>query len=74
MYKYLIFIFFISCSYIKDNNKNTNQILARVGDKVLLREDIMYEESMGDSSAVFSNQINIWLKKQLLSQLTNLMS
>ena len=66
MYKYLIFIFFISCSYIKDNNKKTNQILARVGDKVLLREDIMYEESMGDSSAVFSNQINIWLKKQLL--------
>lgn len=66
MYKYLIFIFFISCSYIKDNNKKNNQILARVGDKVLLREDIMYEESMGDSSAVFSNQINIWLKKQLL--------
>ena len=66
MYKYLIFIFLISCSYVKDNNKKTNQILARVGDKVLLREDIMYEESMGDSSAVFSNQINIWLKKQLL--------
>ena len=66
MYKYLIFIFFISCSYIKNNNKKTNQILARVGDKVLLRDDIMYEESMGDSSAVFSNQINIWLKKQLL--------
>ena len=66
MYKYLIFIFFISCSYIKNNNKKTNQILARVGDKVLLRDDIMYEESMGDSSAVFFNQINIWLKKQLL--------
>ncbi len=66
MYKYLIFIFLISCSYVKDNNKKTNQILARVGDKVLLRDDIIYEESMGDSSAVFSNQINIWLKKQLL--------
>ncbi len=66
MYKYLVFIFFISCSYVKDNNKKINQILARVGDKVLLREDIIYEESMGDSSAVFSNQINIWLKKQLL--------
>ena len=66
MYKYLIFIFFISCSFVKDNNKKTSQILARVGDKVLLRDDIIYEESMGDSSAVFSNQINIWLKKQLL--------
>tara|TARA_B100000989_G_scaffold252237_1_gene200409 strand:+ start:3469 stop:4296 length:828 start_codon:yes stop_codon:yes gene_type:complete len=66
MYKYLLFIFFISCSYVKDNSDNNNQILAKVGEKVLLKEDIIYEKSMGDSLAVFSNQINIWLKKQLL--------
>tara|TARA_S200000501_G_C20871760_1_gene764629 strand:- start:11097 stop:11924 length:828 start_codon:yes stop_codon:yes gene_type:complete len=66
MYKYLFFIFFISCSYVKDNSDNNNQILAKVGEKVLLKEDIIYEKSMGDSSAIFSNQINIWLKKQLL--------
>tara|TARA_B100000886_G_C20423066_1_gene492498 strand:+ start:3042 stop:3869 length:828 start_codon:yes stop_codon:yes gene_type:complete len=66
MYKYLSFIFFISCSYVKDNSDNNNQILAKVGEKVLLKEDIIYEKSMGDSLAVFSNQINIWLKKQLL--------
>ena len=66
MYKYIIFIFLFSCSLVKQNENKDDQIIARVGDKFLLRDEILYQESMGDSVSVFSNQINDWLKKQLL--------
>ena len=66
MYKYIILIFLFSCSLVKQNENQDDQIIARVGDKFLLRDEILYQESMGDSVSVFSNQINDWLKKQLL--------
>lgn len=66
MYKYIILIFLFSCSLVKQNENKDDQIIARVGDKFLLRDEILYQESMGDSVSVFSNQINDWLKKQLL--------
>ena len=66
MYKYITLIFLFSCSLVKQNENKDDQIIARVGDKFLLRDEILYQESMGDSVSVFSNQINDWLKKQLL--------
>ena len=66
MYKYIILIFLFSCSLVKQNENKDDQIIARVGDKFLLRDEVLYQESMGDSVSVFSNQINDWLKKQLL--------
>ena len=66
MYKYIILIFLFSCSLVKQNENKEDQIIARVGDKFLLRDEILYQKSMGDSVSVFSNQINDWLKKQLL--------
>ncbi len=66
MYKYIILIFLFSCSLVKQNENKDDQIIARVGDKFLLRDEILYQQSMGDSVSVFSNQINDWLKKQLL--------
>ena len=66
MYKYIILIFLFSCSLVKQNENKEDEIIARVGDKFLLRDEILYQESMGDSVSVFSNQINDWLKKQLL--------
>ena len=66
MYKYIILIFLFSCSLVEQNENKDDQIIARVGDKFLLRDEILYQESMGDSVSVFSNQINDWLKKQLL--------
>ena len=66
MHKYIILIFLFSCSLVKQNENKDDQIIARVGDKFLLRDEILYQESMGDSVSVFSNQINDWLKKQLL--------
>ncbi len=66
MYKYIIFSFFVSCSVINNNNNGSYKVLAKVDDKVLLINDIIYQKSMGDSSVVVSNQVNNWLKKQLL--------
>ena len=57
MYKYIILIFLFSCSLVKQNENKDDQIIARVGDKFLLRDEILYQESMGDSVSVFSNQI-----------------
>ena len=66
MYKYVILIFLFGCSVIINNDNETYKILAKVDDKVLLIDDIIYQKSMGDSSVVVTNQINNWLKKQLL--------
>ena len=67
MFKYIIFLFFVSCSVVNNNNNNDSyRVLAKVDEKVLLIDDIIYQKSMGDSSVVVSNQVNNWLKKQLL--------
>lgn len=58
-----------SCSYFEKNSAG-NDILARVGDKVLLRSDVenvMSEFSgMSDSIEMAKSFINSWAKKQLL--------
>ncbi len=66
MFKYSIFIFFLACSVVTNNDRGNYKILAKVDDKVLLIDDIIYQKSMGDSSVIVNNQINDWLKKQLL--------
>lgn len=66
MLKYIIFLFFVSCSVVNNNNNGSYRVLAKVDDKVLLIDDIVYQKSMGDSSVVVSKQVNNWLKKQLL--------
>jgi len=66
MFKYIIFIFLVGCSVVTDNDNDSYKVLAKVDDKVLLVDDIIYQKSMGDSSVIITNQINNWLKKQLL--------
>lgn len=66
MFKYIIFTFLVACSVVNNNDIGTYKVLAKVDDKVLLIDDIIYQKSMGDSSVIVSNQVNNWLKKQLL--------
>ena len=44
MYKYIILIFLFSCSLVKQNENKEDEIIARVGDKFLLRDEILYQE------------------------------
>ena len=43
--------------------------LARVGSSILYLDDIVYDPSLGDSADVFNQQIDLWIKKQLLLNL-----
>ena len=63
-----IFIFFsISCNFMEEQSSGDN-IIAKVGNKFLYAEDILYEKSMGDSITIFNQQVNNWIKKQLIIQ------
>ena len=63
-----IFIFFsISCNFMEEQSSGDN-IIAKVGNKFLYAEDILYEKSMGDSIKIFNQQVNNWIKKQLIIQ------
>lgn len=67
-YYITIFIFFsISCNFMEEQSSGDN-IIAKVGNKFLYAEDILYEKSMGDSIKIFNQQVNNWIKKQLIIQ------
>jgi hypothetical protein len=40
--------------------------LARVGNSALYKKDILYSPSLGDSAEVYSSQVSLWIKKQLV--------
>ena len=62
----LILIIIQSCSWVTNNNEEEADVLARVDNSFLYKKDIIYDPSMGDSSDIYSNQINRWIKKQLI--------
>ena len=62
----LILIIIQSCSWVTNNNEGETNVLARVDNSFLYKKDIIYDPSMGDSSDIYSNQINRWIKKQLI--------
>ena len=62
----LILIIIQSCSWVTNNNEREADVLARVDNSFLYKKDIIYDPSMGDSSDIYSNQINRWIKKQLI--------
>ena len=67
-YYIIIFIFFsVSCNLIQEKSLGEN-IIAKVGNRVLYMDDILYDKSMGDSSKIYNQQINNWIKKQLIIQ------
>ncbi len=61
-----VIILFQSCNWINNNVEENADVLARVGNATLYKKDIIYSPSLGDSSQVYSNQINLWIKKQLV--------
>tara|TARA_B100000459_G_C8592669_1_gene208443 strand:+ start:1426 stop:2205 length:780 start_codon:yes stop_codon:yes gene_type:complete len=51
-----------------EEQSSGDNIIAKVGNKFLYAEDILYEKSMGDSIKIFNQQVNNWIKKQLIIQ------
>ena len=69
MNNYIILFFFIlfqSCDWIHNGEEEDENVLARVGNSTLYKKDILYNPLLGDSVEVYSNQINLWVKKQLV--------
>lgn len=62
----LFFIFFQSCDWINNGYEEEENVLARVGNSTLYKKDILYNPLLGDSAEVYSSQINLWVKKQLV--------
>jgi len=61
-----IVIFLQACNWMENNEEENKNILARVGNSTLYKKDILYSPSLGDSAQVYSTQINLWIKKQLV--------
>ncbi|MEL0008670.1 MAG: hypothetical protein VW741_02245 [Flammeovirgaceae bacterium] len=59
-------IFILSCDWIQNGEGEDESVLARVGNSTLYKKDILYNPSLGDSISVYSTQINLWIKKQLI--------
>ena len=51
-----------------EKKSSGDNIIAKVGNKFLYTEDVLYEKSMGDSTTIFNHQVNNWIKKQLIIQ------
>ena len=49
-----------------EEQSSGDNIIAKVGNKFLYAEDISYEKSMCDSIMIFNQQVNNWIKKQLI--------
>ena len=62
----VIVIFLQGCNWMENNEEENKNILARVGNSTLYKKDILYNPSLGDSAQVYSTQINLWIKKQLV--------
>ena len=61
-----LFLSLKSCTWINNKNNIEENILARVGNNKLYHSDIVYLPILGDSSEFYSNQISIWIKRQLI--------
>jgi len=61
-----IVVIFQACNWMENNEEENKNILARVGNSTLYKKDILYNPSLGDSAQVYSTQINLWIKKQLV--------
>ncbi len=68
MSRYLTLIFFtlLSCNYFTPNIEEDENVIAKVGSSVLLKDDVIYDPSLGDSSEIYFKQVNKWIKKQLV--------
>ena len=66
-YNLIIIFFYFSCSFMEEQSSGDN-IIAKVGNKFLYAEDISYDKSRGDSIMIFNQQVNNWIKKQLIIQ------
>ena len=62
----VVVIFLQGCNWMENNEEENKNILARVGNSTLYKKDILYNPSLGDSAQVYSTQINLWIKKQLV--------
>ena len=60
---FVLFLFLLlkSCTWISNQNNTEENILARVGNKILYHKDIAYSPILGDSSEFYSNQVNVWI-------------
>ena len=65
---YLVIILLYSCDWRSSSKIQEENALARVGSSILYLDDIVYDPSLGDSY-VFNQQIDLWIKKQLLLNL-----
>ena len=61
-----LFLSLKSCTWINNKNNIEENILARVGNNKLYHSDIVYLPILGDSSEFYSNQVNVWIKRQLI--------
>ena len=59
-------LFFQSCDWFVKNQQQDKDVVAQVGSSFFYVDDIVYDPSLGDSTKVVSQQINLWLKKQLV--------
>jgi hypothetical protein len=55
-----------SCDWISKDEGEDENVLARVGNSALYKKDILYSPSLGDSAEVYSSQVSLWIKKQLV--------
>ena len=65
---FFVFLLFIcqSCDWFVKNQQQDKDVVAQVGSSFFYVDDIVYDSSLGDSTKVVSQQINLWLKKQLV--------
>tara|TARA_B100000902_G_scaffold399391_1_gene470018 strand:+ start:878 stop:1714 length:837 start_codon:yes stop_codon:yes gene_type:complete len=69
MNNYIIIFFVVvlqSCDWISKDEGEDENVLARVGNSALYKKDILYSPSLGDSAEVYSSQVSLWIKKQLV--------
>ncbi len=64
---FIVFLFFFqSCDWFVNTQQQDKDVIAQVGSSFLYVDDIVYDSSIGDSTQVVSQQINLWIKKQLV--------
>ena len=65
---FFVFLLLIcqSCDWFVKSQQQDKDVVAQVGSSFFYVDDIVYDSSLGDSTKVVSQQINLWLKKQLV--------
>ena len=65
----IVVVLLQSCDWRSSSKEQEESALARVGSSFLYVDDIVYDPSLGDSTNVFNQQIDMWIKKQLVLSL-----